>query len=96
MKRRMKTVSWSQDLKLNASRCFSGTHAKVRFTKETFVTSDQQRDGDVEQHLSKLLRSFAFQQNICYNYNTHGHVSVFSEELPVCLVRSYWCGYVVL
>ena len=52
------------------------------------------RDGDVEQHLSKLLRSFAFQLNICYN--THGHVSVFSKELPVCLVRSYRCRYVVL
>ena len=39
MKRRMKTFSWRKDLKLNASRCFSGTHATVRFTKETVVTS---------------------------------------------------------
>ena len=50
------------------------------------------RHGDVEHHLSKLLRSFAFQPNICCN--THGHVSVFSKALPVCLVRSYRCGYV--
>ena len=39
MKRRMKTFSWRKDLKLNAARCFTGTHATVRFTKETFVTS---------------------------------------------------------
>ena len=26
-------------LKLNAARCFAGTHATVGFTKETFVTS---------------------------------------------------------
>ena len=51
------------------------------------------RDGDVEQHLSKLLRSFVFQLNICYS--THGQVSVFSKAFPVCLVRSYRCGYVV-
>ena len=40
MKRRMKTFSWRKDLKLNASRCFSGTHVTVRFTKKTFVASD--------------------------------------------------------
>ena len=39
MQRRMKTFSWRKDLKLNASWCFSGTHATVRFTKEIFVTS---------------------------------------------------------
>ena len=39
MKRRMKTFSWRKVLKLNAARCFTGTHATVRFTKETFVTS---------------------------------------------------------
>ena len=31
MKRRMKTFSWRKDLKLNASQCFSGAHATVRF-----------------------------------------------------------------
>ena len=39
MKRRMKTLSWRKDLKLNAALCFSGTHAFVRFSKETVVTS---------------------------------------------------------
>ena len=39
MKRRMKTLSWRKDLKLNAARCFSGTHATVRFSEETVVTS---------------------------------------------------------
>ena len=39
MKRRMKTFSWRDDLKLNAARCFSGTHATVRFIEETVVTS---------------------------------------------------------
>ena len=29
----MKTLSWRKDLKLNAARCFSGTHATVRFTR---------------------------------------------------------------
>ena len=36
----MKTFSWRKDLKLNTSRCFSVTHATVRFAKETFTTSD--------------------------------------------------------
>ena len=39
VKSRMKTLSWRKDLKLNAARCFSGTHATVRFTKQTVVTS---------------------------------------------------------
>ena len=40
MKRRMKTFSWRKDLKLNAPRCSSGTHASVTFTEETIETSD--------------------------------------------------------
>ena len=40
MKRRMKTLSWRKDRKFNAAWCVTGTHATVRFTKETFVTSD--------------------------------------------------------
>ena len=39
MKRRMKTLSWRNDLKLNAARCFTGTHAYVRLTEETVVAS---------------------------------------------------------
>ena len=39
MKRRIKTLLWRKYLKLNAARCFAGTHATVGFTRETFVTS---------------------------------------------------------
>ena len=38
----VKTLSWRKDLKLNAARCSSGTHATVRFTIKTFVTSGSQ------------------------------------------------------
>ena len=34
----MKILSWRNDLKLNATLCFTMAHANVRFTKETFVT----------------------------------------------------------
>ena len=43
MKRRMKTFSWRKDLKLNSSRCSTGTHATVRFTRETFVQPASKR-----------------------------------------------------
>ena len=39
MKRRMKTLSWRKDLKLNAARCCTRTHANVRVSKATVVTS---------------------------------------------------------
>ena len=39
MKRRVKTFPWRKDLKLNAARCFTRTHATVRLTEEKFVTS---------------------------------------------------------
>ena len=32
MKRRVKTLSWRKDRKFNAARCFSRTHATVRFS----------------------------------------------------------------
>ena len=35
----MKILSRRNDLKLNAARCFSGTHATVRVTEEAVVTS---------------------------------------------------------
>ena len=35
----MKILSLRNDLKLNAARCFSGTHATVRFIEETVMTS---------------------------------------------------------
>ena len=39
MKRRMKTFSWRKDLRLNAARCFSGTHA----TREIFQRSSRDK-----------------------------------------------------
>ena len=33
MKRRMKTLSWRKDFKLNATLCFTRTHANVRFAR---------------------------------------------------------------
>ena len=53
MKRRMKTISWRKDLKLNATRCFSGTHATVRFTQGNIRDKRLPREacfdlGDVE------------------------------------------------
>ena len=53
MKRRMKTLSWRKDLKLNATRCFSGTHATVRFTQGNIRDKRLPREacfdlGDVE------------------------------------------------
>ena len=39
MKRRMKSLSWRKDLKLNAARCLPGTHATARLTQKAFVTS---------------------------------------------------------
>ena len=47
MKRRMKTLSWRKDLILNSARCCTGTHATVRCTKETFVTSDSRVKRDL-------------------------------------------------
>ena len=35
----MNTFSWRKDLKLNATRCFTGTQATVSSTQETFVQS---------------------------------------------------------
>ena len=39
MKRRMKSLLWRRDLKLNAARCLPGTHATARLTQKAFVTS---------------------------------------------------------
>ena len=45
----MKTLSWRKDHKLNAARCFSGTHASVRFTRETFVDNRLPREACFDQ-----------------------------------------------
>ena len=57
MKRRMKTLSWRKDLKLNAARCCTGTHANVRFTQETFVTSDSRVKRDLTWAMSKWRKT---------------------------------------
>ena len=57
MKKRMKTLSWRKDLKLNAARCFTGTHANVRFTQETFVTSDSRVKRDLIWAMSKWIKT---------------------------------------
>ena len=45
------------DLKLNASRCFSGTHATVRFSKETLVTSGSRVKRVVTKAMSKWRKT---------------------------------------
>ena len=40
----MKTLSWRNDLKLNVAQCFTGTHATMRLTEETFVTKRLPRE----------------------------------------------------
>ena len=50
----MKTLSWRKDIRLDAARCFSGTHASVRFTRKTFVDKRLPREacfdlGDVKE-----------------------------------------------
>ena len=57
MKRRMKTLSWRKDLILNAARCCTGTHATVRCTKETFVTSDSRVKRDLTWAMSKRRKT---------------------------------------
>ena len=57
MKKRMNTHSWRKDLKLNAARCFTGTHANVRFTQETFVTSDSRVKRDLIWAMSKWIKT---------------------------------------
>ena len=74
--------------------------ATIRLQRGCWATSGRRRSRRALQVLVMNCFSWcvspgiAFQLNICYN--THGHVSVFSEALLVCLVRSYRCGYVVL
>ena len=60
----VKTLSWRKDLKLNAARCFSGTRATVRFSKETVVTSGSRVKRVLTRAISKLTK----------------HVVTFNEE----------------
>ena len=51
-------------LKLNATPCFSGTHATVRFTEETFVTSGSRVKRVLTRAMSKWTK----------------HIVIFNEE----------------
>ena len=53
MKRRMKSLLWRKDLKLNAARCLPGTHATVRLTQKAFVTSGSRVKRDLTWAMSK-------------------------------------------
>ena len=57
----MNTLSWRKDLKLNlklnAARCCTGTHANVRFIQETFVTSDSRVKRDLTWAMSKWIKT---------------------------------------
>ena len=46
-----------EGLKLNAARCCTGTHATVRCTKETFVTSDSRVKRDLTWAMSKRRKT---------------------------------------
>ena len=54
MKRRMETFSWRKDIRLDAARCFSGTHASVRFTRETFVDKRLPREACFDLGVDKV------------------------------------------
>ena len=60
----VKTLSWRKDLKLNAARCFSGTRATVRFSKETVVTSGSRVKRVLTRAMSKWTK----------------HIVTFNEE----------------
>ena len=72
MKRRMKTLSRRTDFKLNATRCFSGTHAYVRFTRETFVDKRLPREacfdlGDVKVEMKRRMKTFSWRKDLKLN-----------------------------
>ena len=71
----MKILSWRNDLKLNAARCFSGTHATVRFSKETVVTSGSR----VKRVLSRAMSKWTKQIVI---FNEQEDEDTLVEEVP--------------
>ena len=75
MKRRMKTFSWRKDLYLNATPCFSGTHATVRFTEETFVDNRLPREacfdqGDVKVEMKRRMKTFSWRKDTVFLRDT--------------------------
>ena len=71
----VKTLSWRKDLKLNAARCFSGTRATVRFSKETVVTSGSRVKRVLTGAISKLTKHI-----VTFNEEEDGDTLV--EEVP--------------
>ena len=71
----MKTFSWRKDRKFNAARCCTGTHATVRFTKETFVTNGSRVKRVLIWAMSKWTK-----YNVIFNEEEDGDTLV--EEVP--------------
>ena len=71
----VKTLSWRKDLKLNAARCFSGTRATVRFSKETVVTSGSRVKSVLTRAISKLTKHIV-------TFNEEEDEDTLVEEVP--------------
>ena len=71
----MKTISWRKDLKLNATRCFSGTHATVRFTQGNI------RDKRLPREACFDLGGVKVEKDIV-TFNEEGDEDVIVEEGP--------------
>ena len=57
---------------MDAARCFSGTHASVRFTRETFVDKRLPREacfdlGDVKVSMKRRMKTFSWRKDIRLN-----------------------------
>ena len=85
----MKILSWRKDIRLDAARCFSGTHATVRFTKETFVDKRLPREacfdlGDVKVEMKRRMKTFSWRKDLKLNSSrcsTGTHATVrFTRE----------------
>ena len=85
----MKILSWRKDIRLDAARCFSGTHASVRFTRETFVDKRLPREacfdlGDVKVEMKRRMKTFSWRKDLKLNSSrcsTGTHATVrFTRE----------------
>ena len=73
MKKRMNTLSWRKDLKLNAARCFRGTHATVRFSRATVVTGGSRVKFAFDQGDVKV-------ENVIVTFNEKEYEDILVEE----------------
>ena len=85
----MKTLSWRKDIRLDAARCFSGTHASVRFTRETFVDKRLPREacfdlGDVKVEMKRRMKTFSWRKDLKLNSSrcSTGTHAILVEERP--------------